>query len=200
MTPPRIPPRPVEDWDAEVTDALSVLGRRRSVAEQRKKDREKKDPGPRRVPDIIGTYAQHPALARHWLTFSHHLAESTLPDRVRELLIVRTTFVCRGEYEWATHVRHARAAGMSEAEIAGLSEGPGAAVWEPGDAALVRAADELCGQRNITDETWAELEKRFSRPQLMDIVFTVCAYDLLSTAFNTFGLRPEPGAERLPPP
>lgn len=192
MTQQRIPPRPAEDWDDDVRDALSVLEARRVAA------RPQQDSSPQPVSGIIGIFAWHPALTKRWLTFSHHLAESTLPDRVREMLIVRTALLRRGEYEWVQHVKFARAAGLSEQEIEGLSEGPGAEIWEPGDAALIRAVDELCAEHYIGDATWAQLASQFSRQQLMDIVFTVCGYDLHSTAFNTFGLQLDPGMEGFP--
>jgi 4-carboxymuconolactone decarboxylase len=53
----------------------------------------------------------------------------------------------------------------------------------------------------VSDETWAELRTAFSRQQLMDLVFTVGAYDMHCMAFNTFGLELEPGMEGfLKPP
>jgi alkylhydroperoxidase family enzyme len=193
VTQPRIPPRPVEDWDDEVRDALSVLSTRRVVARQ-----QQEESAPRPVSGVIGIFAWHPALTKRWLTFSHHLAESTLSDRVREMLIVRTSLLRRGEYEWVQHVKFARAAGLSEEELEGLTEGPDAKIWEPGDAALIRAVDELCAEHYIGDATWTQLASRFNRQELMDIVFTVCGYDLHATAFNTFGLRLDPGLEGFP--
>ena len=58
--------------------------------------------GPSGAPlNIFGTLAHHPKLLKRWLVFGNHvLAESTLPARDRELLILRTGWRCRSPYEW----------------------------------------------------------------------------------------------------
>ena len=77
--------------------------------------------------------------------------------------------------------------------------GPDAPVWEPRDAALLRAVDEIDTDRYVSDATWKLLAEHLDRQQLMDLVFTVGNYDLLCMAFNTFGLRLDPGQEGFPP-
>lgn len=208
--PARITPRPVEDWDEEVRDALSVLSARRSVQSASGPSSAGAEGAPAqpsaggggapapRPSDMIGIFAWHPSLTKHWLTFSHHLAESTLSDRVREMVIVRVAWLRRGEFEWAQHRKFARAAGMSDEELEALNEGPDAKVWGPSDATIVRAVDELCNDHYISDSTWGQLETQFDRKQLMDLVFTTTGYDLHATAFNTFGLQMPDGLERFP--
>jgi alkylhydroperoxidase family enzyme len=192
VSPPRIPPRPAEEWDAQVYDALSVLdlGPRNGQAEPAQPHA-----GPRPVGNIIATFAWHPALTKGWLTFNNHLFHSTLSDRVCELAETRILWLRRGEYEWNHHANRARAAGVSEEEIEAICEGPDSKVWGPFDAALMRAVDELCFDRYISDATWAKLSEHLDRQQLMDLVFSVGAYELLATAFNTFGLEMDPGMQ-----
>ena len=57
------------------------------------------------------------------------------------------------------------------------------------DAAMVRAVDELVGEGAIADSTWTALAGELDEQQLMDLVFTVGAYELLAMAFNTFGVE-----------
>jgi 4-carboxymuconolactone decarboxylase len=195
LSEPRIPPRPSADWDAEVLDALSVL---RSPGSARQV------PGPkpsrdRPVSNILGIFAWHPALTKAFLPFNNHLFASTLTARDREMVTVRTGWLRRGEYEWAQHVRMARNAGLSDEEVDAISVGPDSAVWGPRDAALLRAVDEIVADRYIGDETWKRLAEHLDRKQLMDLVFTIGNYDLLAMAFNTFGLRLDPGLAGFPP-
>ena len=195
MTQPRISPRPVEDWTDEVDEAFSAL-------------RAQVPGGPAAEPgappvrprsNILGIYAWHPALVRGWMPFSNHLRHSTLPDRIREIAIIRTTWLGFGEYEWAQHVRMSRAGGyLTDAEIDALSSGAEAAAWSAGDAAVVRAIDELCTRKNVSDSTWAELEAQYSREQLIDLVFTVGTYDMHCMAFNALGLELEAGMVGFP--
>lgn len=188
----RIPPRPVEDWDEEVHDALSILRSRRSPGDAAEPPAVV---APRPASNVVGIFAWHPVLAKSWLGFSQHLSDSTLPDRVREMIIVRTSWIRRGEYEWVQHVRFARHVGLSDAEIDALSGRPDATVWDPMAAALVQTVDEICDTHYLSDATWNALSEFFDRTQLMDIVFTTCAYDLHATAFNIFGLQLDPGVQ-----
>jgi alkylhydroperoxidase family enzyme len=204
---PRIPPRPVADWDAEVRDALSVLAMPENAkpraAEARAAAAQSAQPAgerPQRRPlsNMVAIFTWHPALTKAFLTFNNHLFSSTLSDRVRELVTVRVGWLRRSEYEWAQHVAMARAAGMSQEEIDAIGEGPDWPGWPPMEAALLRSVDEIVADRYISDETWAVLAEHFDRKQLMDLVFTVGAYDLLAMAFDTFGLELDPGMSGFP--
>jgi hypothetical protein len=57
------------------------------------------------------------------------------------------------------------------------------------DAAMLRAVDELVADAQVSDATWAVLAGELDRHQLMDLVFTVGAYDLLAMAFKSFGVE-----------
>jgi hypothetical protein len=41
----------------------------------------------------------------------------------------------------------------------------------------------------VTDPTWAVLAGELDEHQLMDLIFTVGAYDLLAMAFRSFGIE-----------
>jgi 4-carboxymuconolactone decarboxylase len=149
--------------------------------------------------NIFGTLANHPKLFKRWLVFANHvLFKSTLPPRDREILILRTGWQCRAEYEWGQHVIIGRAVGLSDEEIRRITLGPDAPGWDPFDAALLRAADELHDDHVIGDETWRALGERYSVQQLMDLVFAVGNYTLVSMALNSFGVQLDPGVEGFP--
>ena len=149
--------------------------------------------------NILGIFSWHPDLAKGWFTFNNHLFHSTLSKRDRELVTVRIGWVRRGEYEWAQHVRMAKSAGLSDEEVDAIMAGPDSPVWGPRDAALLRAVDEIAADRYVSDQTWKRLAEDFDRQQLMDLVFTIGAYDLMAMAFNTFGLELDPGLTGFPP-
>jgi alkylhydroperoxidase family enzyme len=147
-----------------------------------------------RLLNIFATLAHHPELLRRWLVFGNHvLGTSTLPARERELAILRVGWLCRSEYEWGQHVLIARRVGIGDAEIARVAGGPDAPGWSPREAAVLRAADELWRDARIADPTWAELAQELEVPQLLDLVFTVGQYALVSMALNSFGVERDPG-------
>jgi alkylhydroperoxidase family enzyme len=154
-----------------------------------------------RVFNIFKTLSNHPKLARRWMVFAAHvLHKQTVPLRERELLILRIGWLCQAGYEWGQHVVIGKASGLGEDEIARIPKGPDAKGWSAADRALLRATDELHGDAFISDATWAELASQWSTEQLMDLVFTVGQYNLVSMALNTLGVQPEPGLPKLPRP
>ncbi len=177
----RIEPLEPSEWSEDVRDAL---GPRTSSG---------------RALNIFTTLARHPQLLKRWLVFgSHILGGSTLSPRARELLILRTGYRCKSEYEWGQHAHIARQVGLSDEEIRRITEGPGAPGWEPLEALLLRAADELHDDQVIGDVTWAALRDAYDVKQLLDLVFTVGQYTLVSMALNTLGVQLDEGVEGFP--
>jgi alkylhydroperoxidase family enzyme len=83
-------------------------------------------------------------------------------------------------------------AGLSDLEIEAIKVGPTDPSWGPQDAWLLTAADELRADAFVTDRTWQALASHYSQQQLMDLVFTVGQYQLVSMALNTFGVQLDP--------
>ena len=188
--PPRVPPLLPPEWSADARDAVSVFPSARDFVVSRH------EAGGARGAHGLGVILHHPALAKAFLTFNNHVAvASSVSKRVRELLILRISWLRRSEYEFVQHVVLARNAGLSEAEIERIQLGPDAPGWSAVDAALVRAVDELHRDARICDATWARLSVHFDTTQLMDIVFAVGCYDVLAMVFKTFGAQLEPGVD-----
>ena len=57
----------------------------------------------------------------------------------------------------------------------------------------MQATDELHADCHISDPTWTALEQHLDKQQLMDLVFTVGQYNLVSMALNTLGVQPDDG-------
>jgi alkylhydroperoxidase family enzyme len=170
MDQPRIAPLAAEEWDAETAGALgSALS------------------GPDGKPlNIFATLAHHPKLLKRWMVFGNHvLFKSTLTPRDRELLILRTGWLCGSEYEWGQHVVIARRSDITDDEIARVRVGPEAPGWSTFDAALLRAADELHTDAVVSDATWSTLAERYSTEQLLDTIFTVGQYHAVAFALNS---------------
>jgi NAD(P)-dependent dehydrogenase (short-subunit alcohol dehydrogenase family) len=126
------------------------------------------------------------------------LGKSTLPAREREIAILRIGWLCRSGYEWGQHVVMGKAAGLSDDEIARIPQGAAGNGWSDLERAVLRATDELYEDAFVSDATWAELASALSTQQLMDLVFTVGQYNLVSMALNSFGVQPEPALRQLP--
>ncbi len=149
--------------------------------------------------NIFRTLAHHPKAMKRWLVFGNHvLGKSTLGPRERELLILRAGWRCRAGYEWGQHEIIARASGISDEEIQRVADGPDAPGWDDFDAALLRAVDELHDDAFISDATWATLSTRYGPQEMIDLVFAVGQYHLVSMALNTLGVQLDEGVRGLP--
>jgi 4-carboxymuconolactone decarboxylase len=63
---------------------------------------------------------------------------------------------------------------------------------------LLRAADELHADQFMKDATWKGLADHYNERQLMDTVFTVGQYMMVSMFLNSAGVQLEPGFAGLP--
>ena len=152
-----------------------------------------------RVINIFKTLARHEKLLKRWLVFARHiLFKCSLPTREREILILRIGWLCQSEYEWGQHVKIGKESGLTDDEIKGIIKGPDSKGWDKFDATLLRAVDELYYDSFISDPTWKTLSESYNTQQLLDLVFTVGQYNLISMTLNTLGVQLEEDTRGFP--
>ena len=174
--PLRVPPLGPEERDERTQELLGTLGDL----------------------NIFATLAHHPRLLKRWSQFGGTLLyRGELPARTRELLILRTAYHCRADYEWGQHVRIGLEAGLTADEIAAVTTDDDTA-WSAEDAALLRAADELHADAHISSDTWAALSNHLTTPQLIELCMVVGQYHLVAFTLNSLGVQREAGVEGLP--
>jgi 4-carboxymuconolactone decarboxylase len=158
-----------------------------------------KDFPPEQIVNLFRTLAHAPkALSRFNAWGGYVLSRrNDLAAREREIVCLRTGFLCRCGYEFSKHGRIGLRSGLSADDIARIKQGADAG-WAPSDAVLIRAADELVRDQFITDATWVELRKHYSQKQCMDVVFTTGQYTQVSMILNTFGVQLENGEQADP--
>jgi alkylhydroperoxidase family enzyme len=173
LTKPRIAPLPEHEWSDEQRELLTRGS-------------------PARVLNIFKTLVRHPDLYKRWTPFGNHiLFKSSLPARDREIAILRIGHLCRSGYEFHQHTRVGKAAGLSDADIERTKIGATAEGWTQAERALLQATDELHRDSFIADATWEALTQHYNEKQVIDLVFTVGQYTMVSMALNTFGVQIE---------
>jgi len=146
-------------------------------------------PPGRDAPGTIAVLGHAPALLGPFLTWAAALAlQGRLPKRDRELLALRASYNCRSPFEWGEHAELARHAGITNDELALIAAGPDAPEWTPVEAALLRAADELHAAANVEDATWSTLASSYDDGQLVEILYVVGQYTMLSFVANAAGV------------
>ncbi len=180
---PRVPPIPFKDWPVELTAGIPAI-----EAPTPSNDSARNE-ATQRGRNALGTLAHHPALAKAWLQFTAQvLRATTLTVRQRELLILRVAVVRNSHYQWVEHVPIARRCGLDNDAIARVAYGPCAPFGDPLDQALLYSVDELIADGVISDPTWGVLVQHLDAQQLLDVVFTVGAYETNSWMARSFDL------------
>ncbi|WP_395646089.1 carboxymuconolactone decarboxylase family protein [Terricaulis sp.] len=148
--------------------------------------------GPVGLLNIFRTLAHAPEALKAFLGWGNYILSkrNALAPREREIVILRTGYLCRSGYEWTQHVGIGKRVGLSDEEIARIKSGEG---FGAADAALIRACDDLHARQFVSDATWAALKAHFSDKQCMDVVFTAGQYTQVSMMLNTFGVQLDAG-------
>ena len=149
---------------------------------------------------LFRTIAHHPALLERFRqTGSTLLSFGGLSAVDRETVIHRTTARCGAAYEWGVHaVMFAGPLGLDEAWLQATWHGGPDDFADPGQALLVRFADELHDSATVTDETWAALRARYDDAALVELVCLAGFYHLISYVCRAFGVQPETWAAPAP--
>ena len=182
-----------DQWDEQVRTLLTpTLGPVAGL--------EGREAGEERKPlDILLVLAHDPKVLGPFLAWAAALVfDGELSRRDHELLALRTAANCASDFEWAHHAVYARAAGLDEDEIARVAAGPNAVGWDPADAALLRAADELHVSKTIADATWERLAERLTPAALVEVPWVVGQYTMLSMVANATEVGIHPGEDVLP--
>lgn len=149
--------------------------------------------------NIINVMANHPPLALAWSHYGRYfMTGHTLSSRQLEFVVLRVAVLVKSVYEWHNHVGYAMQAGITLEEIAQIRDFPDCEhQFTEEEAAILSTCDELIKSNNVTDATWATLQKTLSQEQMMDLVMLVGNYVMTSWAISAFGVPIEGGADAI---
>ena len=106
-------------------------------------------------------------------------------------MILRVAHNCQCEYEWRHHERLGEAAGLSRADVERTRGDRAAPEWSERQVALLWAADDLHGRRELSDEAWTELSRHFTEPELIQLCLLIGHYEMLAMTINSLRIEPD---------
>lgn len=144
--------------------------------------------GRRGVPAVFVLLARHRRLFWTWLLFAAQMMPyGRLPAIERELLILRTAWLCRCRYEWGQHVQMAVRVGVADADIVRVTEG--AAAFESGRVrVMLEACDELLRDASLGGPTLAMLRTYLDPRDITELTMLVGHYRMLAGLINAAAL------------
>jgi AhpD family alkylhydroperoxidase len=107
------------------------------------------------------------------------LLTSVFPPRERELIIIRTAWLCGCPYELEHHLELGAKAGLTDYDFASLTTEAFEGSTQR-ERLLVAAVDELHADSMICDATWDALSPLLTTEQLVELPMLVGHYILLA--------------------
>jgi alkylhydroperoxidase family enzyme len=180
----RIEPIPIRQWPPEMGQALAAM-----TPPEPRHPKPSSENRPKAL-NLLSTFAHHPGLAQAFFTFNGHiLRATTLTERQRELLVLRVGVRRECRYEWAQHLLIAGDAGITDEEISRVQSAPGSPLWNDVDRALLGAVDELIDDGAIAAGTWGVLAAELDAQQLLDVIYTVGAYETVAFMIRSIDIQ-----------
>ena len=117
---------------------------------------------------LFTTLARDPRLF-HKFFAGGLLDKGNLSVRQREIVIHRTTALCKSEYEWGIHVTvFSKLAGLTPQQVrASVRGSANEACWSAEEQVLLRFCDSLHEHCDIDDGLWSELRKYFAEEAII---------------------------------
>ncbi|MEJ8852757.1 hypothetical protein [Variovorax rhizosphaerae] len=120
--------------------------------------------------------------------------------RQREIVIHRTTALCKSEYEWGVHVTlFSRHVGLTpeqvKATVTGLAN---EACWSAEDQVLLRLCDSLHEHADIHGRLWDALRRYFAEEAIIELLMLAGFYRTVSYLTNGLRMPLEETGARFP--
>jgi alkylhydroperoxidase family enzyme len=131
--------------------------------------------------NLYRLFAHLPELARRYRQMGRWLRfESTLDQRLKELVILQVGVLTASPYETSHHVHLAQEAGLSDEDIAAIAaetRGEPTSLGER-EKTLLRAARELTADIRISDATWTALGQWYSGTERLEFAVLISFYNM----------------------
>lgn len=136
------------------------------------------------VPNMFRVMAHRPKIfATMQAHFAAVLNTGTLPRRLKELIIVRTSQLNQTPYCLASHTRLAKNLGWSDDQLTHLADWPRREDFNSAEKAALRLAETVTRDaHSLSDEQFAELRTHYSEGEIVELL---CAIGLFNY-FNRF--------------
>ena len=137
-----------------------------------------------------------PPVARGWNTFMGSIRRDlTVSPILRELAICAIARLNRADYEWLQHAPEFLAAGGKQSQLDALdtiaAAHLNADVFNRAEIAVLKLAREMSLHIEVSQATLDEIRALLPNAQVVEIVGTIAAYNMVSRFLVALGIGPE---------
>ena len=144
------------------------------------------------LPEYMRLLVKNPEFFKVNMETGTVLFRGRIPQRDRELAVLRCGWLAGAPYEWGEHVRISKRCGVTDEEVERATIGSSAPGWSEHDAAVIRGVEELFSDFAVSDETFATLARTWDEAQLIEFPGMVGAYITTALIQNTLRARLAP--------
>jgi alkylhydroperoxidase family enzyme len=151
--------------------------------------------------NVFRVLLKQPKLAKAMSRLLGVLMQSTLDDRLRELVIMRIGWVTGADYEWTQHWRVATGLGVSESDLAGVRDWKTYDGFGPADRAVLQATDDVIERGAISADTWNACVAHIDGGEqaLIDLVVAIGNWRMYSSLLRSLEVPLEDDLSSWPP-
>ena len=123
------------------------------------------------------------------------LGRQKLSPKLRELAILRVAALSPARYEWVQHVPIAQATGATAAQVGALERDDITGdAFDPLERAVLRFTTEVVREVRASEPTFAELARRLSAQEIVELIVTVGYYMMIARLLETTAVDLDPPA------
>lgn len=150
--------------------------------------------------NVFATMAHNPRLAKRFNVLGgYFVADGHLPERDREIAILRTAYRTDCEYEFGRHsygVQRKELLTSDEVRVIATNGVPDS--FSLSEIELVRFVDEICADNSAGDSAFGALASRYDEAELVEVTLLVGFYRMLAGFLNTMLVNREEGIPGFP--
>ena len=122
-----------------------------------------------------------PPVARGWLNLLTAVRQQCkLSGKYRELCILRVAVVNGADYEYQSHIPHARKEGLNQRQIDALPRWQESDAFNVAERAVLAYTDSMTKDIHVPDSVFDALRPHFDTRELTELTATIGAYNLVS--------------------
>ncbi len=148
------------------------------------------------VPNMFRTMAHRPEIFSTMMAhFAAILNTGTVPTRLKELIIVRTSQINRTPYCLASHTRIALNLGWTDEQLSHLAEWQQRSDFTPAEKAALRLAETVTRDAHaVSDEQFAELRAHYSEGEIVELLCSIGLFNYFNRFNDALHMQPtKPG-------
>ncbi len=143
------------------------------------------------VPNMFRTVAHRPEIFQTMIAhFEAVLNTGTLPVKLKELVIVRTSQLNHCDYCLASHSRISKKLGWSEDQLIHLEDYPKRDDFTVGEKAALRLAELMTrNEQPLTDKEWQEIREFYSEGEVIELMAAIGLFNYFNRFNNLLNME-----------